>query len=347
MREDLSELDRLEGRVAALSQGLKTVFDQAAGSLADQAAQTAGRLAQLSAQAEERVSRQGLELAARLRQAAASFNRTALETELAYLEQLERQWLARVDAALEKARLGSQEYRLLLTERAAFIRAVEAEIARVRLEATDNLAAGARAGLSRWLNEQKTWYQRAEQEAEATANALTGAFGDFFFDAMTGELKSLDEYFQQFARSVINQISQMLAQWVAFKAVTSAMSFGAGFGAGSGELVGAPAGTISGGAAVNVGAFDITPSARPAFDLPINLAPAMTTPRLANTQAPPPRPYQPKITVHLTNNTGVETEASVDTRVQGDELVLGIVLDGIRRNKRGARDIIREVTRIG
>lgn len=47
--------------------------------------------------------------------------------------------------------------------------------------------------------------------AIATATGMRDAFGDFFFDAMTGQIKSLGEYFTKFFQGIAKTISQLLA----------------------------------------------------------------------------------------------------------------------------------------
>jgi hypothetical protein len=62
------------------------------------------------------------------------------------------------------------------------------------------------------INEWTDTGQQMYSLAKETANAMQGAFSDFFFDVMTGKLKSFGDYVTSFLNSVARSISNVLAQ---------------------------------------------------------------------------------------------------------------------------------------
>lgn len=56
------------------------------------------------------------------------------------------------------------------------------------------------------------WGVQIKNVAEAVAKGIQSVFEEFFFDAMTGDLKSLDDYFKSVMRSIANIASQLLSK---------------------------------------------------------------------------------------------------------------------------------------
>ena len=70
-----------------------------------------------------------------------------------------------------------------------------------------------------WRHALKDYTQSADKEfargrtlAEATAKGMEQAFSDFFFDAMTGKLRSFGDYIQSFLSSVARAMANVMAQ---------------------------------------------------------------------------------------------------------------------------------------
>jgi len=83
------------------------------------------------------------------------------------------------------------------------------EYNRVIREQTGTLGAGMIRGLKEWLDEAQTIYQAGVELAKEAANAMQGAFEDFFFDAMTGKFKNLRDYILSFRDSIFKELSKI------------------------------------------------------------------------------------------------------------------------------------------
>lgn len=102
---------------------------------------------------------------------------------------------------------------------------------------------GMRQGFAKYNNDTITpAFRRGVEIAQAAARGMEQAFSDFFFDAMTGKLKTLWDYVKSFLEAVTRAIANVLAQ----RAMTSIIGgvtgiFGSGAGAGTGSGGGAGA----------------------------------------------------------------------------------------------------------
>jgi len=65
---------------------------------------------------------------------------------------------------------------------------------------------------------------------KGVANAMTDAMSTFFFDAMTGQLKSLKDYFASFGRAILQTLSQVIAKLLVMKMLQSISSNGSIWG---------------------------------------------------------------------------------------------------------------------
>jgi len=65
----------------------------------------------------------------------------------------------------------------------------------------------------------ETWktLRAGEQIAQTTALSMTKSFSTFFFDAMTGDLKDLEEYFRDFGTSVLKILTDIAAKMLIMK----------------------------------------------------------------------------------------------------------------------------------
>lgn len=72
-------------------------------------------------------------------------------------------------------------------------------------------------GLEEIKNRQQTIFQTMRDMTISVANAMENAFSDFFFDAMTGKLKSFKDYISSFFRDIARAISQALSRMLVSK----------------------------------------------------------------------------------------------------------------------------------
>jgi len=72
-----------------------------------------------------------------------------------------------------------------------------------------------------------------------TAEQMQSALGDFFFDALTGELKTFEDYWRSFWQSMARMASEAIAQILIQKAIGEAASSSSSSGGGGGGWVGA------------------------------------------------------------------------------------------------------------
>ena len=90
----------------------------------------------------------------------------------------------------------------------------------------------AQAKIGTWLADLKENMSIAYETVRGTAKAMEGAFSDFFFDAMTGKLKTLKDYVGSFLNSMARAVSETLSRLLMQQALGSLTSTGGGGGAG-------------------------------------------------------------------------------------------------------------------
>lgn len=87
--------------------------------------------------------------------------------------------------------------------------------------------AGVTEGLNEYFiglqNEFEKTGKTAKDFALKTAHAMQDTFQDFFFDAMTGKLKTLQDYWQSFYNTISKWLSEMLAKWAMVQIFGGAM----------------------------------------------------------------------------------------------------------------------------
>ena len=89
------------------------------------------------------------------------------------------------------------------------------------LQSTPTTAAGGFvSGLKQTADSFGTWAKNMEEVGRQTAQSMQSAFQEFFFDAMTGQLKSLGDYVNSFLKGVARAISNALANAFAQKLIS-------------------------------------------------------------------------------------------------------------------------------
>ena len=69
-----------------------------------------------------------------------------------------------------------------------------------------------REGLNQWVDDYRNTTDRLIQIGKDTANAIATAFENFFFDSVTGQLKSLEQTMIGFGKSILRSVSKGLGQ---------------------------------------------------------------------------------------------------------------------------------------
>lgn len=101
---------------------------------------------------------------------------------------------------------------------------------------------GIQEGFARYIDTVRTKFQESVYLAQQTAQGMESAFSDFFFDAMTGKLKSLWDYIKNFLQSVARAIANIMAQQTAqsiigvFTGSSSPSATGTNVGGTSGQI---------------------------------------------------------------------------------------------------------------
>lgn len=206
-----------------------------------------------------------------------------------------------------------------------------AESNQEQAKAVRTMTDGWKAGVDEWLEHSRTGFEQMQDLAFDTANAMHDAFSDFFFDAFTGELKTLNDYLQVFlkgiARSVSNVFAEMAAQGIMgmFKSggVTPAIE------AGGGALTGGYTPTRAFGGPVSAGVGYLIGERGPELFLP-----RQSGTIIPNNQV---QGAAPKLVVNITNKSGAPAAVNQqNTRFNGREWVVDVVLDAALNNRRGA-----------
>lgn len=99
---------------------------------------------------------------------------------------------------------------------------IEEELANIRLMNAEKMKTETGAftlGLTETINSFKDFNNQVKELGSGTAQALGDSFGTFFFDAMRGDLDSLESYWQNFTQSIFRMLSQILAKWLIVKSL--------------------------------------------------------------------------------------------------------------------------------
>lgn len=98
---------------------------------------------------------------------------------------------------------------------AAYRQAKLRQVELAELRASNNFAAGWDSGINKVKDSMLSGFEMMESMAVTTAKSMGQAFGDFFFDLTQNNLKSLADYVQSFANSVLRSMTAMLGQQMA------------------------------------------------------------------------------------------------------------------------------------
>lgn len=206
------------------------------------------------------------------------------------------------------------------------------EIKRIRKELADATSAKESTpltrdeGITKGLQDSyKSFGTEGQNWVEAAKTAATGmqsAFQNFFFDAMTGQLESLGDYFSSFLKSIASAMSQLFANMAAkamLKWLFPGMTFATGGRAPSGSTF------LAGERGPELISLDGSGAS-------ITSSQA-TTSKLGGSG---------NVTVNVINQTGQEVKAtqSQPTFDEFGNIILDVFLSAVATNKRGVRDVM-------
>ena len=237
-----------------------------------------------------------------------------------------------VGEALKAGAEARAELRLLGIEQ------IQGEIDRLReeiLRASDDYTAGWKRGMDEWLEYSRSGFEQMQDLAYDTALAMQDAFGEFFFDAFTGKLKSLEDYINSFLRSIARSISSILSENLTKGIIGLIMGIGRGSSGwtapGAFPRYGAPG--FAAGGPVTAGGLYMVGERGPELFMPRQAGMIVPNNRLGTAA--------PKITIQIIN-TGQQAEVSHQQTIQirPDEWVIKVWMDAAERNRFGLRDMI-------
>ncbi len=224
---------------------------------------------------------------------------------------------------------------------AAEIQRIWEPVLEEQLRASDDLAAGWAGGMERVQSEVASGFEVMEGLAVETSQAMAGAFDDFLFDAVTGQVSSLTDYVRQAALAMVRYMSSVTGQQLS-----------AGLMSGLGSLFSTSRGSMTtgqrsrmlanytatgsmtraGGGGVWPGGVFLVGEEGPELlkmSMPGRVAPAGQTRRALSNMGT----GEMKLTLELKNESGTPLQASVGTsRMDGERIVVPVLLSALRRD---------------
>lgn len=195
------------------------------------------------------------------------------------------------------------------------------------------------SGMKQQTKTWNTYFQDIQNIGATAAQSLNSAFNDFFFDAITGQMKSLGDYLKSFWQGVARAISQMFANMFANKIISSL--FGNFLGGGGSLPGGISFGVTNGlkfkatGGPVNYGQPYIVGERGPELFVPQSAGSIVPNRAIStgNTGV--------NVVVNVQNNTGVQAAVSQETKFDGESYIVNVVMKAIATNKNGLRTVLQ------
>ncbi len=196
------------------------------------------------------------------------------------------------------------------------------------------------------LYEYSLYGQRWKSYTEELASGMEQSFQSLFVDAMKVQLKSVSDYFQLFANSIIQTVARMLSQEV-MKEFIALIGRGVGFALAGGMNTGRPAWVGAGGTTAfgmhtgGIAGLDGSPRNVPSWLF--NLAPRLHSglssdefPAIlqkGETVIPKGMSATPALQVNIENQTGTPVEAKdVTAKFDLEKFVVNVVLKNVAQN---------------
>lgn len=233
----------------------------------------------------------------------------------------------KLDEALKNVRLQLDNEKLAVEERLKLKRQ-EAELIKAIEKKPLTPQEGMAVGLQKSREQFGTWAENVQQLTIAAATGMRDAFGDFFFDAMTGKLKTLGDYFTSFFQSIGKAISNLMANLFATRILElifpgiklPGRAVGGPVYAGQTYLVGE-----KGPELLRMGGSDG------------NIVPNHALAAAGGGGA--------QIEVNVINNSGTPVQAKSEARFDGARTVITLFLEGYERNIGGIRTMMPQMSK--
>ncbi len=197
---------------------------------------------------------------------------------------------------------------------------------------------GFMSGLKQTSDSFGTWARNMQEVGRQTAMSMQSSFQEFFFDAMTGQLKSLGDYVKSFLQGIVRAISSALANAFSQKIISSILGGGGQESSSGGGFLSAITslfGFRADGGPVYAGRPYIVGERGPELFVPS--ASGTIVPNHALKSA---SNSAPTVIVNVQNNLGVKAEVKQETKFDGQRYIVGVVLDAYTRNIGGMRTVM-------
>jgi hypothetical protein len=174
------------------------------------------------------------------------------------------------------------------------------------------------------------WSQHVQNIAATTAQGMSNSISDFLVDAIHGDLKNLEDYFQSFLDSILRAWTNAMAQMATQRILSGLFPMPSTGAAGAAMPARAGGGPVTSGVSYLVG----------------ERGPELFTPSSSGNITPNNALGGVTIkSVNVINNTGVQASAETKTQVDPDGMVLNIFLNAMEGNKGGINDRIAAAAR--
>jgi tape measure domain-containing protein len=194
-------------------------------------------------------------------------------------------------------------------------------------------------GLSDSKAQINQWGNDVQNIASTIVTGMADAFDKGFFDVLTGKFSELSDIVTNYLNSILRAMTSMFANSMVTKIMSG--SFGAwlgGLGGGSAATINPTnipmAGKFAKGGYIPPGMWGITGEKGPEPIYGGNAGVTVLPNKTLNGEGVTIKE------INVINQTGIQAQATTQTRIDPDGYVINVILDGIATNKGGLRDVL-------